>query len=206
MCWENQIRADWVFSLLWWQRDTYWAASTQQVLCSPNRYGSFYWFERVLNVGWICCILSWNTVCISVYLEHSVRKCSSVSIWFRSQCEHNLCSGGSHVFLCLPVSIISLCLLSLYLVNVLLSFLSDTVHRYSAILFSLTLSLSLSLFLSPACCMKCQHGRLLKQGYCCLSLCPTVWFSPIFFPSISCRHFFRTVKEKKNHIFLMSFV
>ncbi len=62
---------------------------------------------------------------------------------------------------------------------------------------SLSLSLSLSLFLSPACCMKCQHGRLLKQGYCCLSLCPTACFSPIFFPSISCRHFFRTVKKKK---------
>ncbi len=50
---------------------------------------------------------------------------------------NNLCSGGSHVCLCLPVSIISLCPLSLYLVNVLLSFLSDTVNRYSAILYSL---------------------------------------------------------------------
>lgn len=33
-----------------------------------------------------------------------------------------------------------------------------------------------SLSLSSECCKKCQHGRLLKQGYCCLSLCPTACF------------------------------
>jgi len=34
MCWKHQLRADGVSSLLWWQRDTYWAANTQQVSLS----------------------------------------------------------------------------------------------------------------------------------------------------------------------------
>ena len=100
-------------SLLWWQTDTYWAADTQQFLCSPHRYHSFSWFERVLNVWWICCIWSQNTVRVSVCLEHSVRKCSSVSIWFRSQCEHNLCASLSSAcvrWVCIwSVSYLTLC-------------------------------------------------------------------------------------------------
>ncbi len=62
------------------QRDTYWAANTQQVLCSPSRYASFSWSGRVFKCGmdllYFCC----RTLSrISVYLTFCLGKCSSVS-------------------------------------------------------------------------------------------------------------------------------
>src|SRR4029434_3261924 len=61
-----------------------------------------------------------------------IRKCSSVSTvpWLLK--EHSLSSLGSQVCLCWPTSTARLCSLSLYLVKVFLSFLSDTVVRQFA--------------------------------------------------------------------------
>ncbi len=63
------------------------------------------------------------------YFGHSVRKCSSVSVSPSMQCEQSLSSRESQVCLRRPVSTARLCSLSLYIVNVLLSFTSVTALR-----------------------------------------------------------------------------
>ncbi len=102
MCWDHQLRADGVSSLLWWQRDTYWAANTQQVFCSPSRYASFSWSGRVVNVGWICCILYlyiWSTLLGSAVL-------------FPSDSGHSvntISAPGAAMFVCVCPSLSSAC-------------------------------------------------------------------------------------------------
>ncbi len=65
---------------------------------------------------------------ISIF-GHSVRKCSSVSVTPSMQCEQSLSSRESQVCLRRAVSTARLCSLSLYIVNVFLSFTSLTALR-----------------------------------------------------------------------------
>lgn len=62
-------------------------------------------------------------------MVHSVRKCNFVSTELLLQCVLTLCSVGSHDYLYWPVSMASVCVLSLYLVSEVACVCSVTVLR-----------------------------------------------------------------------------
>ena len=118
-------------ALFLWQQVTNLAAMMAHCGISHSRYGSLS----------ICGLFS-NYLCICViwsYIWQDVRMCSSVYTHFvgSEQWAHSLSSLESHVCLRRPFSIARLCSLSLYIVKAFLNFVSVTVVRYSATVYSL---------------------------------------------------------------------